>query len=159
MTLDIPPGATVQIFVGGPPAQFSAFPASSDAPALSLPAAPARGRPLLKFAGVGVLAAAAFLSGRAIHPGSQPSLAAAGAFPAPSAYASPPVAPEAYARAFPDRVIPPAPIPPAMEPGNQIPSAFVQQLQQKPTITPPPGAAPAQAAGGPAVKHPFGLED
>jgi hypothetical protein len=37
----------------------------------------------------------------------------------------------------------------------ELPADFREKLQQPPTITPPPGAAPAGAPG----KSPFGLED
>ena len=36
-----------------------------------------------------------------------------------------------------------------------VPPAFARQLQQPPTVTPPPGAPPS----GPAAKNAFGLED
>ena len=160
MTFDIPPGATVQIFIGAPHVAVAAVPASGEPPILTSPAPSPRGRPLLKLAGVGLLVTAAFLGGQAVHPGFRPSLAAVGAATSAPAHAS--TAPQDYGHARPERPPPfQANVPPTA-PGTQIPPAFAQQLQQPPTITPPPGAKPsppAQTAAGTPATHPFGLED
>ncbi len=139
MNLELPEGTTVQIFIGRPvPAALAA-----DAAAISAPA-PRRARPLLKGAGVIVLIGVAFYLGQhsvVRHPGVDVA-AAADATPLLPALPRP--------LAVPDR-----PLPHVAQGDPPMPPEFQRQLQQAPSVVPPPGARLQPQAG----THPFGLEN
>ena len=115
---------------------------------------------MLKAAAITGLVFAAFLAGQHAAP-HRDMLALASNASVPPAVAAPTLAAPRYEQAFPLRPLDPDPAPPAPPPASaatdQLPQAFAQQLQQRPTITPSPGSPPP-SVGTPAAK-PFGLED
>jgi hypothetical protein len=178
MQFDIPEGAHVQIIIGRPAAAAigGTLPALLDAAAVERPASRS-GRPLLKGGLVVMLLAAAFAGGHYYASrSSAPAAFTAGSL-AQAAPALPRPAPAGEQHPFPDRPLPRRATSPA--PSGQIPAEFQKQLQQPPTVIPPPGqaatspgpgtgsaASPTEAVHGQEAhgaglpnKNPFGLEN
>ncbi len=142
MQLTIPEGAHIQIIVGG------------HAPMLALPNDPPAGvvsytrrRPLLTAALAGALLFGAYQFGRHTGPGASATKVAQ-AEPQAAVPSSLVAEPSAETGSQPPRA---AAARPAASPA-QIPPAFTQQLQQAPTVVPPPGQ-PSSPGGS----NPFGL--
>jgi hypothetical protein len=131
MNLEIPDGAQVQVIIGKVP--LLALPDGTEAERLKS----SPGRPILVAAIAVLLLAGAFTGGRLVgaHGAHTGVASATEAVPHP---APPPVR-----QGFPDH--------------GQVPEAFQHELQQQPTVVPPPGqpAAPPPTAG----KSAFGLEN
>ncbi|MBN9563388.1 MAG: hypothetical protein J0H14_22080 [Alphaproteobacteria bacterium] len=118
-----------------------------------------RRRPLIKGVAIAGLAFVAFVVGQNTAP-RRNALVMAGNASVPPASAAPSPAVPRYEQAFPLRALSPEPsqpLPPGGPATDQVPQAFTQQLQQRPTITPSPGSPPPSAASSGA--KPFGLED
>jgi hypothetical protein len=118
-----------------------------------------RRRPLINGVAIAGLAFVAFLVGQKTAPRGN-VLTLAGNASVPPASAAPSPAVPRYEQAFPSRALTPEPsqpLPPGGPATDQVPQAFTQQLQQRPTITPSPGSPPPPAASSGA--KPFGLED
>ena len=161
MLFEIPEGAHIQIIVGSraPAAGRDTPPALLDAAPVERPA-PRSGRPLLKGGLALMLLAASFIAGDyfASRPRAPELTRAAAALARPAA-------PAGEQHAFPDRPLPRE----AAAPSGQVPTEFQKQLQQPPTVIPPPGQAAALPAPGPGPgfsgtgsapgKNPFGLEN
>lgn len=128
MNLQLPADACVQIFIA--PAGYLPLSEGAHVPAAPLPDRPRR-RLLKGAALLALLGGAYVLGGHSVQQaaGLQASAQSYGAQP-PAGDRQPPRPPE-------------------------VPQAFAQQLQQPPTVTPPPGAAPS----APPAKNAFGLED
>ena len=158
MTFDVPEGTTVQIFIGAAPlAPIQNIPGMDPPPALPLETR--RRRPLIKGVAIAGLAFVAFVVGQNTAP-RRNVLMMAGNASVPPASATPSPAVPRYEHAFPLRALTPEPSQPLPAGGpatDQVPQAFTQQLQQRPTITPSPGSPPPSAAN--AGAKPFGLED
>ena len=160
MTFDVPEGTTVQIFIGAAPMAPILNPIEPDHPPVQL-SETRRRRPLLKGAALAGLAFVAFVVGQNTAPRRDVLMMASNASvpPAGAAPASAPAVPR-FEQAFPLRAPDAASSPPSPLAGpvaDQVPQAFTQQLQQRPTITPSPGSPPPSAAN--AGAKPFGLED
>jgi hypothetical protein len=135
-------------------------PIEPDHPPVQLPETRRR-RPLLKGVALAGLAFGAFVVGQNTAPRRDVLMMASNASvpPAVAAPASVPAVPR-FEQAFPLRTPDATPSPPSPLAGSvadQVPQAFTQQLQQRPTITPSPGSRTPSAASGGA--RPFGLED
>ena len=158
MNFDVPEGTTVQIFIGAAPlAPIQNIP-GMDPPAAQ-PVETRRRRPLIKGVAIAGLALVAFVVGQNTAP-RRNALMMAGNASVPPASATPSPAVPRYEQAFPSRALTPEPsqpLPPGGPATDQVPQAFTQQLQQRPTITPSPGSPPPSAASSGA--KPFGLED
>ena len=158
MNFDVPEGTTVQIFIGAAPlAPIQNIPGMDPPPAQPLETR--RRRPLIKGVAIAGLAFVAFVVGQNTAP-RRNVLMMAGNASVPPASATPSPAVPRYEQAFPLRALTPEPsqpLPPGGPATDQVPQAFTQQLQQRPTITPSPGSPPPSAASSGA--KPFGLED
>ena len=158
MNFDVPEGTTVQIFIGAAPlAPIQNIPGMDPPPAQPLETR--RRRPLIKGVAIAGLAFVAFVVGQNTAP-RRNVLMMAGNASVPPASATPSPAVPRYEQAFPSRALtlePSQPLPPGGPATDQVPQAFTQQLQQRPTITPSPGSPPPSAASSGA--KPFGLED
>ncbi len=158
MNFDVPEGTTVQIFIGAAPlAPIQKLPEMDPPPARLLETR--RRRPLIKGVAIAGLAFVAFVVGQNTAP-RRNALVMAGNASVPPASAAPSPAVPRYEQAFPLRALSPEPsqpLPPGGPATDQVPQAFTQQLQQRPTITPSPGSPPPSAASSGA--KPFGLED
>ncbi len=158
MNFDVPEGTTVQIFIGAPPlAPIQNIPGMDPPPAQPLETR--RRRPLIKGVAIAGLAFVAFVVGQNTAPRRNVLMMASNAS-ATLASATPAPAVPRYEQAFPSRAPTPEPSQPLSTGGpstDQLPQAFAQQLQQRPTITPSPGSPPPSAASSGA--KPFGLED
>jgi hypothetical protein len=140
VSFEVPEGATVQIVVG-------------KAPTLVLPDETGRPRESARKTGIwrnavkGLVAVALLAGGFAVG---QHSSGANGSAKLGTAQAAASPAPPAVQHAFPDHALatdPPGPTPAPTS--DQVPRTFTQQLQQPPTVAPPPGAAaPAKNAFG-----------
>jgi hypothetical protein len=142
MNLEIPDGAQVQVIIGKAP--LLALPDGTEAERpKSSP-----GRPILMAAIAVLLLAGAFTAGRLV--------AARGAYTgvASATEAVPDPPPPPVRQAFPEHALTG---PPAGNDAGQVPEAFQRELQQQPTVVPPPGqpATPPPTAG----KSAFGLEN
>jgi len=153
MQFEIPEDAHVHIVIGKPgsakvdagldPGAACALLAIPGEASAARPA-PRFGRLLLK-GGLGVmLLAGSFAVGQ--HFGGSPHTPEL----ARTAVALPRPAPTADQHAFPDRPQPPA------QTASQLPADFQRQLQQPPTVTPPPGQTILPETPR---KNPFGLEN
>jgi hypothetical protein len=156
MQFEIPEDAHVHIVIGKPgsakvdagldPGAAGALPALSGNAGASRPA-PRFGRLLLK-GGLGVmLLAGSFAVGQ--HFGGSPHTPELSR----TAVALPRPAPTADQHAFPDR---PQPHESPAQTASQLPADFQRQLQQPPTVTPPPGQTILPETPR---KNPFGLEN
>jgi len=158
MNFDVPEGTTVQIFIGAAPlAPIQKIPGMDPPPAQPLETR--RRRPLIKGVAIAGLAFVAFVVGQNTAPRRNVLMMAGNASVPPAGAAPSPAVPR-YEQAFPLRALAPEPslpLPPGGPATDQVPQAFTQQLQQRPTITPSPGSPPPSAAS-PGTK-PFGLED
>jgi hypothetical protein len=158
MTFDVPEGTTVQIFIGAAPLAPILNPSEPDHPRVQL-SETRRRRPLLTGAALAGLAFVAFVVGQNTAPRRDVLMMASNASVPPAGAAPAPAIPR-YEQAFPLRAPDAASSPPSPLAGpiaDQVPQAFTQQLQQRPTITPSPGSPPPSAAN--AGAKPFGLED
>jgi hypothetical protein len=158
MNFEVPEGTTVQIFIGAAPLAPIQNVLGMDPPP-GHPLEARRRRPLLKGVAVAGLAFVAFAVGQKTAPHRDVLMMASNASVPPAGAAPTPAVPR-YEQAFPLRTPDPAssqPSPPAGPVADQVPQAFAQQLQQRPTITPSPGSPPPPAASSGA--KPFGLED
>jgi hypothetical protein len=143
MVVDVPEGRTVHVIVGdihptGP----------ATAPIVDGHAVPARRRPMLMMtAGVCILVVGFVLGHRTIasHAEADQPVASA-SIPAPPQAGLADNEQASGTAAGPAAVEPPA--------GNQVPTAFTQQLNAPPQVTPAPGAPPGGSAP---AKNPFGL--
>ena len=163
MNFEVPQGTTVQIFIGAAPlAPIQNVPGMDPPPAHPLEAPrleTRRRRPLLKGVAIAGLAFVAFVVGQNTAPRRDVLMMASNAS-VPPASATPPPAVPRYEQAFPLRALTPEqsqPLSPGGSAADQVPQAFAQQLQQRPTITPSPGSPPPSA--GSSGAKPFGLED
>jgi hypothetical protein len=145
MELVIPAGVQVHITIGRTPLLALPDEIARERP----PARPSR--PLLKGVLALVLLFGAFEVGRhvAAWPDTTGPTRAAFAMPGQA----PALGPEQHA--FPDRPLPREAVA-AGAPAQQIPPEFRQQLEQPPSVIPPPGQTPPGAAP---EKNPFGLEN
>jgi hypothetical protein len=160
MLLEFPENAHVQIIVGRSVLAACTLPALLDAPSVERPTGRA-GRPLLKASLAVMLLAASFAAGDyfASRPRAPELARAAAALPRP--------APAGEQRPFPDQPLPGEAT--STLPSGQVPAELQKQLQQPPTVIPPPGraAAPTSPGSGSPVptgtgvpgKNPFGLEN
>ena len=158
MNFDVPEGTTVQIFIGAAPlAPIQDRPGMDPPPARLLETR--RRRPLIKGVAIAGLAIVAFVVGQNTAPRRNVLMMAGNASVPPASAAPSPAVPR-YEQAFPSRALTPEPsqpLPPGGPATDQVPQAFTQQLQQRPTITPSPGSPPPSAVSSGA--KPFGLED
>jgi hypothetical protein len=162
MQFEIPEGVRVQIIVGSldPAGRGGTLPAVVPAAPVD-PQAARSGRLVLKGGLVVMLLAASFGAGDyfATRPRAPELTRATAALPRP--------APAGEQHAFPGRPLPREATGAAAS--GQVPAEFQKQLQQPPTVIPPPGqAATATSAGsgssvpggaGAPGKNPFGLEN
>ena len=128
MNLELPADARVQIFI----APKGTFPIPQGAAVPSVLPAPRPRRLLLKGTAFLALLFGAFVLGG--HAARQAGVL------------------EAHAQS-PETQVPPGQ--PDQAQPREVPPAFTRQLQQQPTVTPAPGAAPSAAA----AKSAFGLQD
>jgi hypothetical protein len=147
MNFDIPEGANVHIFIG------NSLPLALTDQRAELPQRSRRGGILsgmLKVAVIGVLLIGGFWIGEQRGQAASDATGFAApppveqAFPSQAAAAAPPLAPPPSAS--------------GQVPPGQVPPSFAAQLQQPPTIQPPPG----QNTGAPAANGPqsaFGLQN
>jgi hypothetical protein len=147
MNFDIPDGANVHIFIG------NSLPLALTDQRAELPRRSRRGGILsgmLKVAVIGVLVIGGFWVGE--QRGQAASDAAGFTAPPPVEQAFP-----SQAAAAPPPLAPPPSVSGQVPPG-QVPPSFAAQLQQPPTIQPPPGQNTGTAAGnGP--QSAFGLQN
>jgi hypothetical protein len=118
-----------------------------------------RRRPLIKGVAIAGLAFVAFAVGQKTAPRRDVLMMASNASVPPASATPAPTFPR-YEQAIPLRALTPEPsqpLPPGGPATDQVPQAFAQQLQQRPTITPSPGSPPSSVASSGA--KPFGLED
>lgn len=147
MSFEVPDGASIQIIVGKAPPL-----AMSDE--TGRPREPARKTSIWRTSVKGLVAVALLVGGFAIG---QHSNGANGSAKLGTAQAAASSTPPPVQRAFPDHAL--ATDHPALTPAptsDQVPPTFTQELQQPPTVVPPPGQPPGSAAP---AKSAFGLDN
>jgi hypothetical protein len=147
MSFEVPDGASVQIIVG----KAAPLALSDDT---GRPREPTRKAGFWRTTLKGLVAVALLAGGYAVG---QHSSGANGSARLGTAQAAVTPAPGPVQHAFPDHPLAtdhPSPAPAPMS--DQVPPTFTQQLQQPPTVVPPPGQPTGAAAP---AKNAFGLEN
>jgi len=163
LQLTVPDGVQVHVTIGNRPVPWvpgevaPRSPRRSDGYPRRSGAVPTTLKGLLTVVVLGGTFAAGIFAGSPPRSSSLAAALAAMPVPPPAGYAAPPrpFLPEQHG--FPDRPLPrePAGLAAPAAAQAQVPEQFAQQLRQPPTIIPPPG----QAAGGPAARNAFGLDN